>query len=758
MNRIQSTKRIKAMRQIKAIKHLAALLGVLLALSAPAFAQVAPAPPLMNFQGRLTKANGTPVPDGTYSVTFSLYDALTGGSLVWTETDSVTARNGAFAALLGSATPLSSATFAGNVWLQIAVGTAPPLAPRQQIVTVASAFKANSVRDGGVTTGSLADGAVTFVKIADGAVTTSKIASGAVGLGQLSAGLQSTVSKFSAPFGPTLVGSVATTAPVSIATEGNYAYVLSGSALQIFDIRVPQTPVLTGSVALPAGQGYLAVQNGYVYTVNPNGGSYALQIVNATNPAVPTLAGSIAATRQLVQVAVSGNYAYVTGGGGRLTIYDISNAAVPALVSDTKTAATLSYAVAVQGNRAYITNSTAALTNLAIYDVSNPAAPALLGSVPTNSGSRSVAVAGNYAYVVAYSGNTVQAVDISNAAVPTIAGSAAVQSPYHIAISGGYAYVTSFNTASNINTLTILNLAAPAAPTVATTLTTGASPYASAISGGNAYVICNAANLIQVYDTTGLTIRGNATALNNFSVLGNLSVSGQANFGPLLSDRYIQLLGSNPGIAAVYANNKSGYALFGRSTDSIGIYGSSTNYFAITGESVFNDAGHFYSSTGNGIWAHSDTTWAGYFDGPIRCAGFTNASDARLKTDIKDLEDPLDSLRELRGVSFLYRKDGLGRNPMLGGKQLGFIAQEVETVFPELVSTDKDGYKSVNYIGVVPVLVEAVKTQQKQMDALKAKITALETQNAEMIALKKQMTALAAALLKLQDSAAGSRK
>ena len=73
-------------------------------------------------------------------------------------------------------------------------------------------------------------------------------------------------------------------------------------------------------------------------------------------------------------------------------------------------------------------------------------------------------------------------------------------------------------------------------------------------------------------------------------------------------------------------------------------------------------------------------------------------------------------IRRLRGVSFEWRED---LHPGQSGKDLGVIAQEVEQVFPELVGVDERGYKTVNYIGLIAPLIEAVKE-------LDARITALE--------------------------------
>ena len=146
------------------------LLGLIgLASLAPVHAQtaVSAAPALLNFQGRLAKPDGTPVSDGTYSVQFSLYDALTGGNLKWTQTVSaLNVKNGSFAALLSG---FSVSTFNGSLWLEITVGTDAALSPRQQMVSVAYALKANTVPDGSIGAAQIADGSITAAKLASGA-------------------------------------------------------------------------------------------------------------------------------------------------------------------------------------------------------------------------------------------------------------------------------------------------------------------------------------------------------------------------------------------------------------------------------------------------------------------------------------------------------------------------------------------------------------------------------------------------------------
>ena len=141
------------------------LAGLLLCLPAPVFAQTTPIPPIMNFQGRLAKPDGTPVPDSKYQITFSIFAASSGGTALWTQTmNSVPVQNGVFAVLLGNGNPLTADMLNGAPYLQIQVGSDNPL-PRQQFASVAFAFKANTVPDGAITAAKLAAGAVTNAAI-----------------------------------------------------------------------------------------------------------------------------------------------------------------------------------------------------------------------------------------------------------------------------------------------------------------------------------------------------------------------------------------------------------------------------------------------------------------------------------------------------------------------------------------------------------------------------------------------------------------
>jgi hypothetical protein len=109
---------------------------------------------------------------------------------------------------------------------------------------------------------------------------------------------------------------------------------------------------------------------------------------------------------------------------------------------------------------------------------------------------------------------------------------------------------------------------------------------------------------------------------------------------------------------------------------------------------------------------------------------FVNLSDARLKTNVAPIRggDALARVSALRGVTYVWDQDaskGLEWN-LPEGRQLGLIAQEVERVVPEAVTTDDQGYKSVAYDTLTPLLIEAVKAQQRRIEELEARLARLE--------------------------------
>ncbi len=100
-------------------------------------------------------------------------------------------------------------------------------------------------------------------------------------------------------------------------------------------------------------------------------------------------------------------------------------------------------------------------------------------------------------------------------------------------------------------------------------------------------------------------------------------------------------------------------------------------------------------------------------------------SDIRWKKNVSKLKGALDKVTDLRGVNFEWRVDEFPEMAFSKGTNIGFIAQEVEEALPELVSSGKNGFKSVQYANIVPILVEAVKELKAENDKLKETLTAM---------------------------------
>ncbi len=96
--------------------------------------------------------------------------------------------------------------------------------------------------------------------------------------------------------------------------------------------------------------------------------------------------------------------------------------------------------------------------------------------------------------------------------------------------------------------------------------------------------------------------------------------------------------------------------------------------------------------------------------GQGRANAWVTYSDIRLKKNVQPIENALDKVLALRGVTFDWKEQNVHSS--------GFIAQQVESIIPDLVSTDVNGYKSLDYGRFTPYLVEAIKEQQNQIDKL----------------------------------------
>jgi len=123
----------------------------------------------------------------------------------------------------------------------------------------------------------------------------------------------------------------------------------------------------------------------------------------------------------------------------------------------------------------------------------------------------------------------------------------------------------------------------------------------------------------------------------------------------------------------------------------------------------------------------TSVTYALRVAGDAYSTGSWTSSDLNLKKNIADAAGPAAKLFQLRGVSYEWKREENPDREFTAGVQYGLIAQELEKVFPEMVKTDENGEKAVAYYQLIPLLLEAVKKQQEQIDTLQKLVGQTQT-------------------------------
>ena len=109
-------------------------------------------------------------------------------------------------------------------------------------------------------------------------------------------------------------------------------------------------------------------------------------------------------------------------------------------------------------------------------------------------------------------------------------------------------------------------------------------------------------------------------------------------------------------------------------------------------------------------------------NGDILAIQVHSSSDERFKKNINTVDNAISMVQELRGVTYDFRTEEFADKNFPEYNQLGFIAQEVEAVIPQVVRTDSEGYKAVDYAKITALLTQAIKEQQDIIDAQQTKI------------------------------------
>lgn len=499
--------------------------------------------------------------------------------------------------------------------------------------------------------------------------------SGALGAGAIEGGNIT----HTASGNPTFVGTYdAAGAAAGIAVSGKYAYLAyDNEGLNIIDVSDPSDPIFIASEPTSGQAMDVAVSGKYAYVA---GGAGGLRIIDVSNPSAPETVGTYDTSDFARGVSVSGKYVYVAYGGNGLLIIDASDPAQPRLMGTYDSPGT-TQDVVVMGMYAFVADHG---EGLHIVDISDPTAPTRIGTYDTSGEAQDVSISGRYAYVV-NNASGLAIIDISDTSAPTLVDSYVMgDTARGIAVSGRYAYIA----ADDVH---IVDISDPADPTTISSQDSGGQAQAVVLSGKYAYVAAGLGGL-RILDINGIE----TPALSSGSIqTGTLNTTEHAIIG---GDIYAQG-GLNVGISGIFSRG------------TIAAYvASSTQPNAVVANFMGGNVGIGTSTPTERL------TVSGTIQASNLLGGATNLttdasgniirdpSDGRLKTNVQDLEGSLNKLLGLRGVTYEWEDtERFGTQT-----EIGFIAQEVDLILPEVVQKGGE-YWSLNRSNMVAVVVEAIK-------------------------------------------------
>jgi hypothetical protein len=217
-------------------------------------------------------------------------------------------------------------------------------------------------------------------------------------------------------------------------------------------------------------------------------------------------------------------------------------------------------------------------------------------------------------------------------------------------------------------------------------------------------------NIVNADVAVGAGIVYGKLSLTNSIVNADVAVGAGITYGKLSLTGFITNadISTNAGISVskLSANTISGITLGSNlATLTFGTYLTGTSYNGSTAVTIATNATS--SNTTSTIVARDAS--GDFTAGTITATDFNSTSDLNLKENIKTVENSLNTLTQLRGVSFDWKETGRS--------SYGVIAQELEEILPDLVTNGE--VKSVNYNGLIGVLIEAVKELSEEVKELK---------------------------------------
>lgn len=647
-------------------------------------------PKLINFQSLLTTSAGDTVANGNYTITFRIYNVSSGGSPLWTESQTVATSGGLFSVLLGAFTPLPTSVLDGTIrYLSIQVAPDPEMPSRTRLVSVPYAYfalrtdTANLALNvpggpflplsGGTMTGPITNTGNPFIKMGKGNF----------GSGNTNSGTNAFVSGE----GNAASGSWSTISGGLYDTASNFYTTISGGS---YNIAYGQAATIGGGKYNKARGTSSVVAGG---GDDPSDSNAALGDYSVVGGGVRNIASGL---RSVVSGGssnkASGQGATVGGGSG-----NVASGGQPLETGSTVGGGWINTA---SGNGSTIAG----------------------GSQNTASGNSST-IAGGYINTANGAGSTIGGGDnnTANGSSSVIPGGSVNSTLGNCSFAAGF-----HANANHDGSFVWADFLNP--PVGVPFNSTGANQFLIRAAGGVGIGTNSPSEKLEVNGNAKITGTLFASNVSSNSPLRLQTagttrmyiddVTGKVGIGTTSPSKLLtiqadaadfDLLSSGTGgfDISTQATNGGAITISSRQGSSAGIVIDPLNLVGI-GTTTPAAKLHVNGSAGNntGVWS--------------------NLSDRRLKKDIQPIQEALKTVGKLQGVTFHWDDS---KKDAEYGRIRGLIAQDVEKVIPEWVKTDPDGYKRLEPIGIDALLIEAIKEQQKTIEELKDRIEKLEKKN-----------------------------
>ncbi len=641
------------------------VVGLFLALATPVAADAA-APSSITVQGKLTDSTGTPFSAGTKQFVFSIHNAESGGAKIWPAVDLeyqtiATDGLGLWSANVGAVVPLTDLVFLDSVrWLEVAVDVGTPIVlPRVRLVTGPYTFRVSTV-----------DGA-------SGGTITTKLA---IGPGHSNGGEHGFI------------------AGANNNARGALSSVSGGQE----NIAFSDSTHVGGGGGNTAFGARATVGGG---ANNETGGDQATVAGGRYNKAMG-LSSTVGGGYENIAVGID---AHIGGGS-----FDSASGAAATVAGGSGNRATGSYNTIGGGglNRTSATSSTIAggYQNVASAD------DATVGGGYDNqaTGSRST-VPGGTGNLASGANSLACGVnawaDGDQSFVWSDNPSSLTQSlaPRHFIVgcSGrigfgtnapeGYLHVhdgSAGTVTASVNSIAVFERDSAGYLSILTPSSTERGILfgqpGSVADGGIVYAATNPRAL--QFRTAGNTTRLELDHSSGLGIGSNLSITGPAGTSSMLTLEHHS--GTDNAILLFDEASNPNELLLGV----LGSYQISIATTQVTIQTGLTVAGNVCANN-------------------IACP-----SDERLKQDVHPITNALDDVERLNGVEYRWKDDVVKSRDWSNSEQIGLLAQDVQKVAPQAVVATPDGYLAVDYARLVPLLIEAIKEQQHQIDELTARV------------------------------------